>query len=165
VPGILKGSLLHYQLQEIDMTTINEEQIRPGQKVIDVLLPTYILKPSEEEKFYPSQAKQVIEDVLKQELDGKADEKWIDDWMEYGGDDFELLSKNLAETIKSKCKEILNIQRYKLIVQITIGQMKDQGACITSRCLWNTSHDNYVSVSYKNRHIWVCALVFGLYAD
>ena len=94
----------------------------------------------------------------------QVDEKWIEDWAEFG-DDFEALSKSLTEKIRTKCKESLNIPRYKLVIQVTIGQMKDQGVYITSRSLWNTFHDNYASVTFKNRQIWVCALVFGLYMD
>ena len=59
----------------------------------------------------------------------------------------------------------MNIPRYKIIVQVTIGQMKDQGVKITSRSLWDTSTDNYATVSFQNEHIWASAIVFGLYTD
>ena len=49
----------------------------------------------------------------------------------------------------------LNIPRFKVIVQTVIGQMKDQGIRVASRCLWDTSTDNYASVSYKNVRIIV----------
>lgn len=44
----------------------------------------------------------------------------------------------------------MNIPRYKIIVQGTIGQLRDQGIRIASRCLWDVSTDNYTSVSYTN---------------
>ena len=94
----------------------------------------------------------------------KIDEKWIEDWEEFG-DDFETLSKEIVNKIKEKCRSSLHIPRYKIIVQVTIGQMKDQGVCITSRCLWATATDNYASASYQNQHIWASALVFALYTD
>ena len=59
----------------------------------------------------------------------------------------------------------MNIPRYKVIVQVTIGQMKDQGVKITSRSLWDTSTDNYATVCFQNEHIWASAIVFGLYTD
>jgi len=40
--------------------------------------------------------------------------------------------------------------RYKVVVQCTVGELKDQGVRIASRCLWDTANDNYTSVSYKN---------------
>mmetsp|Transcript_27595 Transcript_27595/g.40612 ORF Transcript_27595/g.40612 Transcript_27595/m.40612 type:complete len:152 (-) Transcript_27595:1691-2146(-) len=136
------------------------------QQTNDIVLPTYIMKPDENEKFYPSQVKQIAQDVLKDELDGKIDERWMEEWVEYNtADDFESLSKDIADKIKTKCKNTLNLPRYKLIVQVTIGQKKDQGVSITSRCLWDTSTDNYASVSYQDAFIWASALVFGLYIE
>ena len=124
------------------------------------------MKPEENEKFYPSQVKLVAEAVLKQELDGatKVDEKWIEDWADFC-DDFEGLSTDIADKIKTICLQKLNLPRYKIIVQVTIGQMKDQGARVTSRCLWDTTTDNYATVNFKNRHIWASAIIFGLYAE
>jgi len=129
------------------------------------VLPTYILKPSEDEKFYPSKVKAIAEEVLSEEIGtDKVDEKWIEEWADFG-DDFETLAKEIADKIKTRCRKTLHLPRYKLIVQATIGQMKDQGVCITSRCLWDTSTDNYASVNYQNKYIWASALVFGLYTD
>ena len=44
----------------------------------------------------------------------------------------------------------MNIPRYKIIVQVTIGELKDQGIRVASRCLWDVATDNYTSVSYTN---------------
>ncbi len=75
------------------------------------------------------------------------------------------LTKDIAGKIRDHCKKVLKIPRYKLIVQVTIGQRKDQGVRITSRCLWDTSTDQYASTHYQNEHIWASALVFGLYTE
>ena len=32
-------------------------------------------------------------------------------------------------------------------------------------CLWDTSTDNYASVSFNNQTLWCCACVFGLYTE
>ena len=92
------------------------------------------------------------------------DDKWIEDWEDFG-EDFEALSKDIVNNIKDKCKKVMDIPRYKIIVQVSIGQMKDQGVCISSRCLWATSTDNYASASYQNQYIWASAIVFALYTD
>ena len=104
--------------------------------------------------------------MLNEELtkNFKVDEKWIEDWADFG-DDFETLSKDIAIKIKCQCKEKLKLPRYKLIVQVTIGQRKDQGVRITSRCLWDTSTDNYASVKFQNEYIWASAIIFGLYTE
>ena len=129
-----------------------------------VVLPTYHLKPNENQRFYPSKAKIIANEILQGELEGKVDEKWVEEWSDFG-DEFETLSKDIADKIKEKCKSTMDIPRYKIVVQVTIGQMKDQGVKITSRCLWDTTTDNYATVSYQNQHIWASAIVFGLYAD
>lgn len=123
------------------------------------------MKPDETELFYPSQVKKIAERVLNEEFNRvNVDEKWIEDWTDFG-DDFEELSRDVADKIKRNCREELNLPRYKILVQVTIGQRKDQGAMITSRCLWDTSADNYASANFQNKYVWVSALVFGLYAD
>lgn len=75
------------------------------------------------------------------------------------------LSKGIADKIKEQCKTAMNVPRYKIMVQVTIGQMKDQGIKITSRCLWDTTTDNYATVSFQNQHIWASAIVFAMYTD
>lgn len=39
------------------------EEPRRGPPVVEIVLPTYITKPAEDEKFYPSEAKAVAEKV------------------------------------------------------------------------------------------------------
>jgi hypothetical protein len=132
---------------------------------IEVILPTYIMKPSQDEKFYPSKVKEVAEQVLKEEIDGaNIDESFMKEWAE-NSEEMEALTKDIADRIKIQCRTSLKMPRYKLIVQVTIGQNKDQGVHIASRCLWDTSTDNYASCQYKNSHIWASAIVFGMYTE
>ncbi len=108
--------------------------------------------------------KLIAKEILEEELDGKVDKKWVEEWADFG-DEFEALSKDIADKIKEKCKASLNIPRYKIVVQTTIGQMNAAGVKITSRCLWDTATDNYATVSFQNQHIWASTIVFGLYTD
>ena len=86
------------------------------------------------------------------------------DWLDEP-DAFDNLSMSIADKIRTAVKETLNVARYKIVVQVTIGQLKDQAVRITSRCLWDTQTDNYASIDYKNDHVWASAMVFGLYAE
>jgi hypothetical protein len=58
------------------------------------------------------------------------------------------------------CAADVDLPRYKIIVQVVLGEMKNQGARVASRCLWDTDTDNYASVSFKNvrarRAVRVC---------
>merc|ERR1711918_295821 len=57
---------------------------------------------------------------------------------------------NISETIKMKVKEECNTPRYKVVVQVTTGELKDQGVRVASRSLWDTATDNYSSSSFQN---------------
>lgn len=61
--------------------------------------------------------------------------------------------------------EHLSKSRYKIVVQTTLGQMKDQGIRVASRCLWDPSTDNYASAQFTNATIFCSVLVFALYMD
>ena len=102
--------------------------------------------------------------MLEGELEKVDVEKLVEEWADFG-DEFESLSKDVADKIKEKCKASLDIPRYKIVVQVTIGQMNNQGVKIPSRCLWDTATDNYASVSFRNQQIWASAIVFGLYTE
>lgn len=127
---------------------------RPGQQVVEVILPTYFMQPTEEEKFYPSAVREICERVLLDELGCK----------DYFEDNAKEWIINIGNAIKSEVKS-LNIPRYKVIVQVTIGQMKDQGVSVASRCLWDITFDNYTAVNFTNASLWANVMVFGVYTD
>lgn len=87
------------------------------------LEPTYRLEP--EQKLSLTKAKLIAETILAEKLAGANK-----DDIEY---EFEALSKSLADTVKEKIKSEVNTHRYKILVQSTLGTMKDQGVKITSR--------------------------------
>lgn len=135
------------------------------QKIIEYFEPTYETEPDDTERFSSTKVKTIANNTLREELDkAQADDKWIEDWADFS-DDFECLSKVIADKVKTKCKEAFCLPRYKILVQVTIGQRKDQGVCVASRCLWDTNTDNYASVSYHNEYIWASCIVFGVYTE
>ena len=71
---------------------------------------------------------------------------------------------SIGNSIKSEIK-CLMVPRYKIVVQVTIGQMKDQGVSVASRCLWDITFDNYTSVNFTNSSLWANVMVFGVYTD
>lgn len=142
-------------LQSVHGIPLNDDGgPKAGQQIIEVVLPTYIMKPEETEIFYPSAVKRVANKILQDYLANK----------EYDEEDKELVT-TICEKIKNGVKEECNIPRYKIVVQVTVGQMKDQGVRVASRCLWDTATDNYTSVEYQNQHLWCSAMIFGLYTE
>ena len=47
----------------------------------------------------------------------------------------------------------LDLPRYKIVVQVTIGERKHQAIQVASRCLWDSKTDNYASASFQNVRI------------
>ena len=122
------------------------------------------MEPSPDNKFYPTQVKAIAKQVLHNELESRLDENNLRDWREFA-DDMELISREIADTIKLECLKTLDLPRYKLIIQVSIGQMKDQGISLTSRSMWDTTCDNYAAASFQNSFVWASAVVFGVYTD
>ncbi|KAJ8270275.1 hypothetical protein GJAV_G00112430 [Gymnothorax javanicus] len=54
------------------------------------------------------------------------------------------MTKTISEVIKARVKELM-IPRYKIIVQINIGQLCDQSVRMGSRCLWDPANDTFSS--------------------
>mmetsp|Transcript_139220 Transcript_139220/g.338178 ORF Transcript_139220/g.338178 Transcript_139220/m.338178 type:complete len:132 (+) Transcript_139220:223-618(+) len=117
--------------------------------------PTYRMKPkSEEQKFRPSQVGEITREVVHETLDGKS----------WNGEEEAMWSVQIAEEIKRRVKA-LDIPRYKVVIQVTLGEVKSQGVRVASRCLWDTDTDNYFSYSHKWESMWVVVMVFGTYTE
>eukprot|EP00428_Durinskia_dybowskii_P063584 CAMPEP_0170388100 /NCGR_PEP_ID=MMETSP0117_2-20130122/17907_1 /TAXON_ID=400756 /ORGANISM="Durinskia baltica, Strain CSIRO CS-38" /LENGTH=132 /DNA_ID=CAMNT_0010644005 /DNA_START=14 /DNA_END=412 /DNA_ORIENTATION=- len=131
-------------------------EMQNGHPIIDIFLPTFRMEPEEEERFFPSKAKAIGDQVISDILNGTVyDEEEAKNW-----------SIDISDKIRESVRESMGPNsRFKLIVQTTIGQMKDQGIRIASRCLWDSTTDNYASCSYKNETLFCCALIFALYTD
>uniref|UniRef100_A0A7S1G226 Dynein light chain n=1 Tax=Bicosoecida sp. CB-2014 TaxID=1486930 RepID=A0A7S1G226_9STRA len=126
-----------------------------GPTVIKHYEPTYLMKPkSEELKFRPSQVRKITTEVVHSTLDGKT----------WNGEEEAMWTVQIAEEIKRRVKE-LNVPRYKIIVQVTLGEVKSQGVRVASRCLWDTDTDNYCSYSHKSETMWCVVMVFGTYTE
>mmetsp|Transcript_21901 Transcript_21901/g.36668 ORF Transcript_21901/g.36668 Transcript_21901/m.36668 type:complete len:133 (-) Transcript_21901:1032-1430(-) len=131
-------------------------EISGGQPIIDIFLPTYRMEPEEIERFYPSQAKAIADGVIAEELDKVV----------YDEEDAKQWSINISDKIRESVTEQMGpTSRYKIVVQTTIGEMRDQGIRIASRCLWDPTTDNYASCSYTNETLFCSVLIFALYTD
>ena len=45
------------------------------------------------------------------------------------------------------------MERYKLAIQVLVGENKGQGLRVTSKCLWDPQFDNSASYTYTNVRI------------
>jgi len=131
------------------------EMSATGHPIIDIVLPTFRMEPEETERFYPSKAKEIADKVIAEELD----------CVVYDDADAKAWSLNISDKIREKVTESLGKTRFKVVVQTTIGQLRDQGIRIASRCLWDPNTDNYASCNYSNPTLFCTVLVFALYTD
>lgn len=78
------------------------------------------------------------------------------------------ISKSLAEEIKKEVQTSYDLKRYKLICVVNIGEMKPSSlgsARFGSRCLWNTTFDNFASSFYQNSQVFAVATLYAVYYD
>lgn len=43
-----------------------------------------------------------------------------------------------------------HIPRFKVVVQVVLGEMREQGVWVASRCLWDSVTDNHASAAFTN---------------
>ncbi|KAF4140629.1 Tctex-1 family [Phytophthora infestans] len=136
-------------MADLEMSSGRENQ------VIKVVMPTYIMAPTEDERFRRIKVCNIIFKCMTKELEGK----------EFNESDCKGWSIAIADAVKARIHTDCSFPRYKIVVQTFIGQQRLQDVRITSRCLWDDDHDNHASAVFNSQHIWATCVVFGFYAD
>eukprot|EP01028_Stygiella_incarcerata_P003151 TRINITY_DN15_c0_g1_i2.p1 TRINITY_DN15_c0_g1~~TRINITY_DN15_c0_g1_i2.p1 ORF type:complete len:131 (+),score=35.34 TRINITY_DN15_c0_g1_i2:130-522(+) len=129
-----------------------EEEFGPPE--VKVWQNTYRTEPKEEKRFSQVKVRQVVQKILGETVVG----------MTYHPEEATKTVKEVSRQIQLAVNK-LDFENYKIVVQVTIGQLRGQGGRITSRCLWDKDNDNFVSVSVKNSSLFCTALVFGCYSE
>ncbi|KAM3129117.1 hypothetical protein pb186bvf_018753 [Paramecium bursaria] len=123
---------------------------------MDTLGNTYVLEPKEEEKFYPSKVKRIIQEVLEDKFKNET---------QYDQNTTPIVVEELIKKILKRIRETIKMPRYKLCCQVYAGEIKGQGVKVTSKCLWDTTWDNYASYQYTNEFMYAVGIVFGVYYE
>lgn len=113
---------------------------------------TYKLEP--ESKFETDKVKKIIDSVLELQLKEET----------YDPKSCKQMVLTLSEIIKSRVKE-LNYYSYKIVCVVSIGELKDQGFRMGSRCCWDSKWDNFATGSYKNKSLFAIGSVWGVYFE
>ncbi|CAD5118116.1 DgyrCDS6855 [Dimorphilus gyrociliatus] len=100
---------------------------------------TYIIRPSYQSKFRSAAVKETIHQVLKEHLKEKI----------YSAEDSMMWTRDISEDIKAKVKD-LGYERYKLLVQVVIGELRGEGVKMACRCFWDSDTDNYAQDVFMN---------------
>ncbi|XP_029988937.1 LOW QUALITY PROTEIN: tctex1 domain-containing protein 2-like [Sphaeramia orbicularis] len=113
---------------------------------------TYLIRPNHQHKFKPAVVKEYIREIVRDRLSG----------VRYNPEEVPELVRSLADSIKDKVKNA-GLDRYKLVVQVVIGEQRGQGVKMSSRCLWDADTDNYAEDVFMNENMFCVAAVFGSY--
>ena len=115
---------------------------------------THKMKPLE--PFPASQVTQIIQETLEEHLLDRTYEQPFCSQM----------ACTLSLVIRERVKELgQTVDRFKLVVQVSIGQIGRQGICISSRSLWREESDTYARAIVSNGSLFAVGLVFGVYSD
>ncbi|KAI4494939.1 hypothetical protein M0804_001140 [Polistes exclamans] len=101
--------------------------------------PVYRIRPHLYDKFKPLSAKEVIHNVLFDQLSTKT----------YDAQDAIQWTKNIADILKVKIKE-LQFKRYKYVVNVVLGEQHGAGIKMGTRCIWDAEADAYAFDSFIN---------------
>ncbi|XP_012783477.3 dynein light chain Tctex-type 5 [Ochotona princeps] len=74
------------------------------------------------------------------------------------------MTKTISEVVKARVKDLMP-PRYKLIVNIHIGQSSSQSILIGSRCLWDPKNDTVSSYVFRNSSLFALANVYAVYFE
>ena len=102
--------------------------------------------------------KKAVEDCIKEVLSKHLEEE------EYDSRSSRQMAKTLSTLITNRVKA-LDFPRYKIVCLVTIGELKDQGLRVASRCLMDPEKDRYASGSYQNKSLFCVANVYGMYYE
>lgn len=117
---------------------------------------TNIIKLSYKEKVPVIMMKNIISQCVTEKLASDANPTV------YEGDKCNEMAKSLADLIRNRLKD-LEYDRYKFIVQVLIGERREQGIRMGSRCFWDSNTDNQATENFTNDHIFCVASAYAVY--
>ncbi|XP_004067937.1 tctex1 domain-containing protein 2 [Oryzias latipes] len=113
---------------------------------------TYLIRPDYQKKFKPAIVKEFVHEIVRERLSG----------VKYEPEKIPETCSSLADCIRDKVKS-LGIDKYKIIVQVMIGEQRGQGVKMCSRFFWDADTDNYAEDVFMNDSLFCVAAVFGCY--
>ncbi|KAM4721998.1 dynein light chain Tctex-type 4 [Rhinophrynus dorsalis] len=115
---------------------------------------TYKTNPDQDCRFNPCRVQKILDSTLSSYL---RDTK-------YNPLTSGQLTQSLSDLIRSKLKDHIP-SRYKIVCNVFLGQMGQQGVNVASRSLWDPQNDNFASCTYTNSSLFAVAMVHGLYYE
>ncbi|XP_072347425.1 dynein light chain Tctex-type 5-like [Scyliorhinus torazame] len=121
-------------------------------KIINEQVPAFSSKPPQ--KFCTLRAQEFLEKYLPDKLRP----------LSYNPAFASRLSKEMSDEIKEFVKGTLPA-RYKLVCIVTLGEANIANALLSSRALWDSHADTFVSHSYESGVMFCVASIFAVYCE
>ena len=74
-------------------------------------------------------------------------------------------ANSLAAKIRDVIQNSGKIKRYKINVQVYLGEKKNQKVTIVAKGWWDSYLDNYVTYTFQGPNFYCTAIVWGFYTD
>lgn len=71
----------------------------------------------------------------------------------------------LAMKIRDNIKNSGSVKRYKINVQVFLGEKKNQRVTVVAKGWWDPYLDNNVTYTYQGNNFYCTVLVWGFYTD
>ncbi|KNE57395.1 hypothetical protein AMAG_03116 [Allomyces macrogynus ATCC 38327] len=113
---------------------------------------TSLIRPNFKQKFRPTVVQMLIHQVLVNKLAGRV----------YDSEECSAWTREIADDIRARLKE-LNLDRYKFVVQVVIGEMRGEGVKMNCRCFWDPDADNLAQDLFTNDSMFCVAAAFGVF--
>uniref|UniRef100_A0A8B9BTD6 Dynein light chain Tctex-type 2B n=1 Tax=Anser brachyrhynchus TaxID=132585 RepID=A0A8B9BTD6_9AVES len=110
------------------------------------------LRPGLRPRLKSSTVKECIHAILKEKL---ADAQYVPE-------EVPQLTKSLSEIIKDRLKEE-GFDRYKMVVQVVIGEQRGEGVNMAARCFWDADTDSYAHDVFVNDSLFCVVAAFGCF--
>ncbi|XP_038068674.1 tctex1 domain-containing protein 1-B-like isoform X1 [Patiria miniata] len=141
------------RVSSVSTVSFMDEPSDPNKQGSSVKLePTYQMEPTK--RFPVNTVKDILCEVLQHYL---AEEKYEPELCKQ-------MTKTISDVVKARVKD-LQLGRYKIIALVHIGELRDQGLKISSRCLWDAAHDNSSSYEFRNNSLFATAMVYAIYHE
>ena len=74
-------------------------------------------------------------------------------------------TREIADEIKNKLKNDLELPRYKYMVQVVVGEQRGEGVRMGCRTFWDRDTDAYASETFTNDSIFCVATAYAVYLN
>jgi hypothetical protein len=80
----------------------------------------------------------------------------------YDGERCSKLSREMSDAVCARLKD-LGYDRFKYVVQVVIGERREQGVRMGTRCFFDFNTDNQATESYTNDSLYCVVTAYSVY--